>query len=393
MSTTLSEQTDTRPLIAHVIHRLGIGGLENGVVNLVNELPADDFRHAIVCLTDFTDFSRRIQRKDVTVHALHKREGQDFGMLRRLYRLFRKLEPTIVHTRNLSTLEAQVPAWLAGVPVRIHGEHGWDVFDPEGKSKKYRLLRRMHRPLVHRYVPLSKELERYLRDGVGIPESRMSRIYNGVDTARFCPGPGAGLPEGFADDALVIGTVGRMHGVKDQVNLTAAFITLVERFPDLAAHLRLVLIGDGPLRARCRELLDRAGLLGQAWLPGERDDVPGLLRAMHLFVLPSQAEGISNTILESMACGKAAVVTAVGGNGELVVDGETGTLVPPTDAAALATALAGYIEAPERLLDHGRAARRRALDEFGLDRMLERYTALYQGLLAQRAPAGRTLTG
>ncbi len=389
MPQVVSDPKNARPLIAHVIYRLGVGGLENGVVNLVNRLPADRFRHAIVCLTDYTDFGRRISREDVTVHAMNMRAGQDFGVWRRLYHLFREMQPTIVHTRNLGALEAQIAAWLARVPVRVHGEHGWDVFDPHGENTKYRLIRRAHRPLVHRYVPLSKELERYLHDAVGVPARAMRRIYNGVDTERFHPGPGAGLPEGFADDALVIGTVGRMHGVKDQVNLTHAFIELTERLPEHAARLRLVLIGDGPLRARCAALLEQAGLQGHAWLPGARDDVPDLLRAMDLFVLPSLAEGISNTILEAMASGLVVIATAVGGNAELVVDGETGCLVPAADSSALADALQCYVIDPERRECHARAARRRAEDVFGLELMLERYTALYEELLTDPVPLPR----
>lgn len=378
---------DRRPLVAHVIYRLGVGGLENGVVNLVNRLPEARFRHAIVCLTDYTDFRRRIARPDVSVHAIHKGPGHDPGAWLRLYRLFRMLRPAVVHTRNLGCLEALLPAWLAGVPARVHGEHGWDVFDPDGRSRKYRLLRRLHSPLVDRYVPLSRELETYLVDAVGIPPARLTRIYNGVDTARFHPGDGAGLPAGFASpDSLVIGTVGRMHGVKDQRNLAQAFVELARLVPTQAARLRLVLIGDGPLRAECQALLARAGLAEQAWLPGSRDDVPGLLRALDLFVLPSQAEGISNTILEAMACGLPVVATAVGGNPELVADGATGALVPPNDPTALAVALQAYVIDPARRAAHAAAARQRVETRFSLANMMARYAALYEGVLRAKAP-------
>lgn len=378
---------DKRPLIAHVIFRLGVGGLENGVVNLVNRLPAEQFRHAIVCLTDYTEFRNRITRPDVTVHAIGKREGHDLGAAWRLYRLFRSLRPAVVHTRNLGCLEALLPAWLAGVPARVHGEHGWDVFDPDGSSRKYRWLRRLHGPLVDRYVPLSQELEHYLVQRVGLPAGRITRIYNGVDTERFRPGPGAGLPAEFADpDNLVIGTVGRMHGVKDQLNLARAFVQLVRRVPEQAARLRLVLIGDGPLQAVCQQELDAAGLGAQAWLPGSRDDVPDLLRSLDLFVLPSQAEGISNTILEAMASGLPVIATAVGGNLELVADGETGTLVPPNDPTALGAALAAYVRDPALRAAHAQAARQRAERRYSLAAMMARYTALYRDVLKAKAP-------
>ena len=114
------------PLIVHVIYRLGVGGLENGLVNLINRLPESQYRHTIVSLTDVSDFQQRIRRDNVSCLALHKRPGNDIGMLWKLWRLFRELRPAIVHSRNLAALEAQLPAWLAGVPCRVHGEHGPD---------------------------------------------------------------------------------------------------------------------------------------------------------------------------------------------------------------------------------------------------------------------------
>lgn len=126
-----------RPLIAHVVFRLSVGGLENGVVNLVNNLPEERYRHTIVCLTNHTNFRERIKRPDVPLHALGKSDGHGLVTAWKCYRLFRAIRPAIVHTRNLGCLEAVIPAFLAGVPVRVHGEHGWDLFDPQGRQRKY----------------------------------------------------------------------------------------------------------------------------------------------------------------------------------------------------------------------------------------------------------------
>jgi len=92
-----TDGTDQRPLVAHVIHRLDVGGMENGLVNLINHMPAAHYRHAIICMTDYTDFSQRIRRADVGLYALHKREGKDVGVHWRLRRLLRELQPAIVH--------------------------------------------------------------------------------------------------------------------------------------------------------------------------------------------------------------------------------------------------------------------------------------------------------
>ncbi|MET1081684.1 MAG: glycosyltransferase, partial [Burkholderiales bacterium] len=120
---------DSPLLVAHVVYRFDVGGLENGVVNLLNRLPYERFRHAVIALTEVTEFRRRVQRDDVQYLALNKRPGHGAKLWPALYRAFRALRPDIVHTRNLAPLEACVPAWFAGVPVRVHGEHGWDVGD------------------------------------------------------------------------------------------------------------------------------------------------------------------------------------------------------------------------------------------------------------------------
>jgi len=383
------------PLIVHVIYRFGVGGLENGLVNLINLMPAEDYRHAIVCLTEATDFRARLQR-EVPIFELHKRPGHDLGLYHRLLRVFRNLRPDIVHTRNLAAIEAQVPALLAGVPVRVHGEHGRDVADVDGTSLKYRVLRMLLSPMVDRFVPLSRDLTAYLRERVHVPARKIVTICNGVDLDRFRPrefqssdGMRACLPSGFVSPhTVVIGSVGRMEAVKDPLTLVRSFIELVAARSELRDVARLVMVGDGSLRQRVLAMLREANCDDIAWLPGSRDDVADLLRAMDLFVLPSLAEGISNTILEAMASGLPVVATDVGGNGELVIRGETGSLVPRRDTRAMSAAIARYLDDRSILAEQGSAARRVAEQRYGIDDMVGNYQTLYEELLAmKRGPA------
>ncbi len=311
----MSEQC---PLIAHVIYRLDIGGLENGLVNLINHLPEERFRHAIICLTDYTDFCRRIRRPDVGIYALHKRPGQDWGWQIRLGRLLRRLRPAILHTRNLNALEAQLPGLLMGVRHRIHSEHGRELNDALGDHPRHTALRRLFRPLVHTYVPMSQDLEQWLRVGIRVPARKIVQIYNGVDTEQFHPSletrPSL-LPEAFAPPGtIVIGTVGRLQPIKDQLTLAKAFVHLLAMRPQERFRMRLVIAGDGALRPQLLALLEAANAADIAWLPGSRDDIPDVLRCLDLFVLPSINEGISNTILEAiMASGLPVIATKVGG--------------------------------------------------------------------------------
>lgn len=376
------------PLIAHVMHRFDVGGLENGVVNLINHLPLHSYRHIVIALTDVTSFRNRIKRSDVQFVALKKPPGHAIGIYPQLYRLFRDLQPTIVHTRNLAALEAVVPAWCSGVPVRIHGEHGRDVGDLDGRSIKYQWVRRLYRPFVTRYVALSRDLESYLVERVGIPRGRVTQLYNGVDIGRFCCAGEARLqisdcPFG-APDHWLVGTVGRMQAVKDQPNLARAFAIALGLAPHLRTRLRLVMVGDGPSRTAAQTILRDAGIADLAWLPGERDDVPEVLRGLDCFVLPSLAEGISNTILEAMACSLPVIATDVGGNPELVDAGASGELVPPADPDALARAIIRSADDPARARRQGGAGRAIVERRFSLEAMTGAYLDLYDTLAANR---------
>lgn len=377
---------DDAPLVVHVIHRLDVGGMENGLVNLINHMPIEKYRHAVISLTESTSFSERIRRDDVELFSLHKKPGHDLGLPVRLWRLLRRLRPSIVHTRNLASVEAVVPAVLAGVPGRVHGEHGRDLQDVDGTKRRYRWLRRILSPLVHRFIALSRELETYLVDAIGVAPSNVARIINGVDTARFRPvaGERRPLPPEAALETpgrVVIGSVTRMQEVKDPLTLARAFAKMVN--DGSAPRAVLVMIGDGPLLERVRDELRDAGLERHVWLAGAREDVPELLQTFDVFALSSRVEGISNTVLEAMSSGLPVVATRVGGNDELVLDGVTGALVPARSPEALAGVLARYVNDVELRRSHGAAGRERAVHEFALDRMVTRYTEVYDDVMAQ----------
>ena len=373
---------DPRPLVIHVVYSFDVGGLENGIVNLINRMPADRFRHMIVALTQCVPaFSERIQRHDVEFISLHKGAGHGLTLYPALFRLFREKKPAIVHTRNLAALEMVIPAWLAGVPVRIHGEHGWDSFDREGTSRKYRIVRKLYSPFVSRYVALSRKIESYLHDKVGIAAGRVRRICNGVDASRFVPAPVRqeipGSP--FNDPALsVFGAVGRLQAVKDHASLIRAFGVFVRGNPEAAQRARLMIVGGGPLQGMLQDLIRAEQLDGHVWLAGERSDVPSMMRGMNVFLLPSLSEGISNTLLEAMATRLPIIATDVGGSAELVVDGTTGRLVPPADVARLAEAIAELFADPERAVAMGKAGCERVQAQFSLDAMVRAYLSLYE---------------
>lgn len=370
------------PLVVHLIYRLDFGGLETLLVDTINRMPAERYRHAVVCLAGYSAFADKITRAGVELFDLGKRPGLSLSTHGDFFKLMRRLKPAVLHTYNLSAIEYAATAALAGVPVRIHAEHGRDAGDPEGRNRKHNLLRRMLAPVVDCYVPVSGDLQRWYRDVVGIPESKNLLINNGVDTAKFSPARGAAPQEAWNAQAgnFVIGTVGRLQAVKDQVTLIDAFAALRTQLPQHAARLRLVIVGDGPMRARLEERIAAAGMKDAVFLTGARNDIAHLMQTFSVFALSSIAEGTPVTLLEAMATGLPVVSTAVGGIPALVADGATGMLAPAGDAQALARALAAYVESDTLAAEHGAAGRARIESEYSIATMLSAYMALYDTL-------------
>lgn len=379
----------TKPLIAHVLHSLDTGGMERVVVSLINRT-RDRFRHAVVCLTEFGALRDEIEDPTVTCLALGKRPGKDWRCHARLWRALCDLRPDLVQTCNLGALDATLVARLAGVRHVVHAEHGRDVSDPRGNNPKYRRMRRWLQPCIERFVPVSQDLATWLRDDIGIRASQITCIPNGIDTARYAAFAAARTTRPLLGDfappgTLLIGTVGRLDAVKDQAGLLDAFALLCASGDAQAANLRLAIVGAGPEHARLEQRITAHGLGDRVRLLGNRRDVPALLAEFDVFVLSSVAEGIPLTVLEAMAAGLPVIATAVGGVGEVVVEGETGALVPPSDPSALASALRDCVDDATVRQRWGGAGRARVESRFGMATMIEAYTDLFDGLLAGAA--------
>lgn len=381
------------PLVVHLTYVLDFGGLETLIVDTINRMPASQYRHAIVCLTKYTEFAQRIARPGVEIFALDKPPGPGLGTHLKLWRLLRKLKPTILHTYNLTTAEYAFTAALAGVPVRVHAEHGRDASDPDGKNPKHKLLRRLLLPFIDRYVAVSGDLQRWLRTEVGIPAAKVLLIDNGVDSGAFAPlADGAAAPVlwDLPADCCVIGTVGRIQDVKDHAGLVDAFVLLRELLPEHRARMRLVIVGAGPLLPALVEKVAACGVADAVLLPGGRNDIAAVMQTFSIFAMSSIAEGTPVTLLEAMSSGLPVVSTRVGGIPELVLEDQTGALVPAADPAALAGALARYVRDPALAQRHGQAGRRRIERQYSVDAMIATYSDLYDELCKRKTTPKET---
>jgi sugar transferase (PEP-CTERM/EpsH1 system associated) len=381
------------PLVAHLIYRLDFGGLENLLVERINRMPAHAYRHAVICLTDYTDFSRRISKPGVELYALHKQPGLSLGTHAALFKLLRRLRPAILHTYNLSAIEYAPVALLAGVGARINGLHGRDASDPQGRNPKHRLLRRLMLPFYDCCYANSADMEAWNRKVIKVPAHKSRMLANGIDAERFRPlETGETRPDfGFGPGCTVIGTVGRVQDVKDHATLVDAFALLRARLPQQAAKLRLAVVGNGPLLPALRDKVRALGLEGLVWLPGARNDVPGILRGFDIYAISSIAEGTPGSVLEAMLTNLPVVGTRVGGVPEVVDEGRTGQLVPPRDPEAMAAAFERYVLDPAHACAHGAAGRTRVLTHYSMPAMVAGYQALYDSLLERKTPFKKSI--
>lgn len=381
----------SKPLIVHVLYSLATGGMERVVLNVINQT-REHYRHAVICLTQAGALRDALADPSIPCIELHKRPGKDLRCYLRLWRTLRDLRPDLVQTCNLGALDASLIARLADVRTVVHAEHGRDISDPQGSNPKYRRMRRWLQPCIARFVPVSQDLANWLRDDIGIRPGKITCIRNGIDTARYAaaiatratrPLTGSFAPPG----TCLIGTVARLDAVKDHAGLIEAFALLCATDTEAASKLRLALVGEGAERTHLEHRIVQHGLGERVRLFGNRADVPALLAEFDVFVLSSIAEGIPLTVLEAMAAGLPVVSTRVGGVGEVVDDGTTGTLVPPSDPAALAAALRRYVDDATLRRQHGDAGHELAESRFGMAPMVASYVDLFDGLLSGK---GRT---
>lgn len=374
------------PLVVHVIYRFECGGLQTLLAECINRMPSDQYRHAVVCLAGYTDYAERVSKPGVAFYSLDKAPGAGLSSHVKLWKLLRQLAPAVLHTYNISTIEYNATAFFAGVPVRIHAEHGHDSIEVGGKHAKYNLLRRLLTPVISSFVPVSDDLRHWLKEKIGVPDRKIAMVPNGVDTVAFSPDSSSlSLTPESGTRRILIGTIGRIDRIKNHMGLLDAFIILRKRFSDQPFDLHLSIIGDGPMLDQVRARVIAEGLSGCVSLPGSRRDIAAILRTFSVFVLPSASEATPVTILEAMATGLPVVATRVGGVPQLVLDRETGCLVSPSDPIALADALAVYISDPGVRKRHGLAGHAHVLAHYSVDTMVAGYEALYRRL--GKAPA------
>jgi glycosyltransferase involved in cell wall biosynthesis len=365
-----------RPRIVFLVTLAETGGAQTYVGSLLAPL-ARDFDVVVAAHGDgaLSDAARSAGVRFVPLKHLRRPISvwRDVLGLLELLRLLRRERPHIVHVNSAKAAAlGRVAAALARVPIRVYTVHGWAFLAYTGlASAAYRWVERALRPLTTVTVCVSENERRAGLAARACAELSTVVIRNGVEPT---DSDADGVPS--ARRRLVM--VGRLQAPKDPLTLVHALATLPER------SFEALLVGDGPDRATVEEEIGRLGLASAVRLLGERADVPELLRAADIFVLSTRSEGLPLSILEAMAAGLPVVASSVGGVPELVLDGQTGMLVPPGDPDALAAAIERLLEDPGLSGRLGEAGRVRAAEHFDLAAVRQAHLDLYREMLAAR---------
>ena len=380
--------------IMHFVDGLAKGGLENGLVNLIERLDPRRFEHVVCAIRQLGPNADRLPADRVRVICLRKSDSDSPIQVGSCVREIREVQPDNVNSRNRGAVEAVVAGrWVRSCAV-VHSEHGLDADTSEKESWRRRAFRRVAFELADRVLSVSNQLRDLHARRTGFPAGKIAVIHNGVDSRRFFPDPEARARVrrelGIPPDDFCIGSVGNLTPVKDHLTLLQAF----DRAAAVSSGWRLLLFGEGPERSKLEAFADAH----PAWrervsFMGSSNRVAEMLNAMDAYVLPSISEGISNSLLEAMATGLPVIATATGGNPEVITDGDSGVLFPVGGAGLLAEILGSLRAQVDKRAQLAKRALRRVQEHFSIDSMVGSYADLYEHLAAvamvpRRAPAG-----
>lgn len=368
--------------LLHIIPTLDRSGAEKQLALLAAGLPREEFEVHVCALTRGGPYEADLRDAGVPVTVVGKVLKFDPVALGRLARLVRRLRPDVVHTWMFTANSyGRVAARWAGVPKLVASERNADRW----KTWLHRQIDLRLARDTDCIVANSAGAAAFYRR-LGIPAEKLHVIPNGVArTPRAAADPALLRHElGVPESAHMLGFVGRLAPQKRVKDL----IWAADLLKVIRDDVYLLLVGDGPQRDRLEQFARDVRILDRVRFLGHRDDVPELLGAIDVLWLASDFEGMPNVVLEAMAAGVPVVATGIPGTNEVVVDGETGFLVPVGDRAAFARQTRKLLEDPQLAARMGEAGRRRAAEHFSIEAMIEAHARLYRELIHQDRAKG-----
>ncbi|MCC9599515.1 glycosyltransferase [Stieleria sp. JC731] len=348
--------------IAHISLGTDVGGMEKLLVEFAKHIDRTRFELSFISLQKTGRLAEQIETYHWPVHSMNKSDGLKPLLVTKLARKLRRIRPDVVHTHNTAAYVYGVAAAkIAGISRIIHTRHGQRY---DHSSRQTMLFRQLSRWVEH-IVSVSQDGAKLTVQHDGVSAAKTLTICNGVDLQQFR------MPEHRPHGKVVV--VARLSPEKDIASLVQAMGLVNQQDPTL----NLDIIGDGVERSNLQTLVGDLGLDRTVRFLGLRDDIPDLLASASMFVLPSITEGISLTLIEAMATGLPVIACDVGGNPEVVVNLQSGILVPAGRPQAIADAILHYHGQPEVANRYGIAGRQRVMQKFCVRQMMHAYENLY----------------
>uniref|UniRef100_A0A7C2NZE3 Glycosyltransferase n=1 Tax=Schlesneria paludicola TaxID=360056 RepID=A0A7C2NZE3_9PLAN len=365
--------------VGFVMHVMQVAGAEVLVARIIQEL-GSRIEPVIFCLDRIGELGERLQSEGVEIVCLHRKPGRDWSVVGRLAGEIQRRRIDVLHAHQYTPFfySALARVWggrQARLMLTEHGRH----YPDEVSWLRYWANRLVFSRMADRINACCQFSARSLREIDGFCGQPVEVIYNGIDLEAFTPTEDRTRLRarlGLQPDRRYMATVARFHPVKDHATLLSAFAMLASQHGDVD----LLLVGDGPLRPDLEAQAAALGIADRVRFWGVRQDVARILQAIDLFVLPSVSEAASLTLLEAMASECPVVVTEVGGNPEIVRQGQDGLLVPRQNPKELADACGRLLDDPEYAKSLGVSARLRVLAMFQQRDTVRRFAELYEAL-------------
>jgi len=368
-----------RTHVMQVLHSLEIGGAEKLAFDISRNFD-DQFKFSFLCLDSLGQMTPRVKKEGMNVFCLNRKSGFDVSLVKNFSHILTEHNVDIIHAHQYT------PYFYSVISARLSNRKPKVIFTEHGRHQPDKI--RFKRVIFNKiFQPsLCTGVSVFSKDSLvtfeKISPSKIDLIYNGVDLNRFPTKYDKDLIRkklGFRKNDSLVGIIARLDPIKDHTTLIDAISLLKKEFADL----KLVTVGDGPEKSRLTDKVDRLNLKDEIVFMGTRDDVPDILMALDIFVLPSVMEAMSVTLLEAMSASLPVVATNVGGNKEIIVDGLSGKLVPVGDAHYLANTIKSLLTNPESARKLGTEARKSVEKNFSFDKMIENYKNAFLKVLGE----------
>lgn len=366
--------------ICYIIGQLGKGGAEKQLYELLKGINRDMFYPIVVNLSNGGYWENEIQRLGIKVVALPRKKNFEFTRLFELIKLLKKIKPHIVHTYMYSANSyGRIAAILTRVPIIIASERNL----PELRKDKNRYQLFWDKLLAafsDGIVCNSFEAANSLIKKYSFNFEKVFTIHNGINAKGFLKENSSNRKKKLA--SKVIGTIGRLCLQKNHKFFLDMAKVILNILKD--SSIKFLIVGNGPLRNELEDYSKKLGIENNVVFTGERSDIPELLQSMNIFVMSSLYEGMSNAIMEAMLSGLPVVATDVGGNRELIVQNETGYLCPLKDTEAFVNIIVSLINNESKAKKLGENGRRKILNEFTIEKMIQNTESIYKNLLEKK---------